>query len=1386
MCFVRFSAGVRLVLAGWCGVYGGLQAGRAQVPLNAVDPLGSLVYTSAVWEGTIRRAGDHVLYELPLEDPQAVSVVVTAHQADLQPILEVFSPGSNPASSTALASVGPPAEGVALLQSFRVDYAEDAGVYTFRVRGAGASTGAFSIRFVLNAALEEEAWGGTRNHDPLQPFDIEAAQPLDRIDDPRRGNAFTRLSRIHPKFADRAAVLGELASPEDRDWYCFTLKNYYGATIALAALDGSEAEIELYRVVQDREGAAPRVEPVKRDFLVAHLDGGLEPENVADVIHMTPDEGRGGRYCVAVVGDPGPYQLLVTCNSLFDVKTYDPSYLQANPGEVLQARDAVPLYDSRVVLGALTHPQEQDAYIFEAEPNHVVRLVLDLPGQGALGFGNALHAAVVEVVAFPVREDIDSASGERVLRSDGAPRVVPLSAGPGAGVTTFLHSYGDVLFVATVGAVDQASAGEYVLSIDTGTPTKDEYLEEKGSAVWGDFLIPADALPGGARLGRFVGDVIESLTYAANKSAKEPEALRRIADASGNLRFAGKGKVMQSYLVPRTVERVAADTLIEPNTLKVLESVTRKQAGGGFLFNLKERKVVLIVSRTDGEPIRSGSLPYDVAFRDPYKDIDIVRVINMFTYEVKPRGSTKTFVLTAEELLDGDLYREIIGNRFPNRETFELPPANTRVVVDRVHKEFQIKLGRFTINRIPFEKALLDQELFPVAFPDDYSRMVVQVVEPVRKLMSIKKALRKQPVGWLEALARHEGNPTRLTFDVEKVGSEFRLKTFMNGDIIGERDVRFFVKEEWVQFTTIRFDAQRNKFFISTPELGEEVERLPAQVLKPEVHALFVRDADSPLRIERTLGEQDLVIALNDVPIVQRPVAEVFGSSVSEKLVLHTGFDRTFGHVVVVVKEPIQIIGETEDAVRGGLYQLFLALADAGDNVRLKFEVFDTGLNEGVFFKLDELELGLVGYLPSEPMLRYPYRGRVEHMRLLPDQQSSTVIGVFDGQRQSKTVPWAELFEPAFLDIFTADRVKVTMRIDRQMERIEVFANDARLQLIPYSKQAHDLGIEKIFTRDDIVPIRFGQRVDFVEVIRGYREEIRFVDVEEVFTPAFKEIIDSQPPGPVRVDWYGAMGDERVIAFYDENGNPIPGAVLAYDNAIKPAHLIDFMTELLEAQKSGKTTVSISPDRTQIVLQDSNHISHFPLLPEFTGFLQKVDKNKVLIRNHRLSPDGSKVIVTLEPGDDLTRTKAPTKRDALQPWDVSEGIGRRRRSRGVFGQVWDPWRWSRPREGALYGGWPAGRAFRVVHDLRTRTGVERRCQRVYDQIVCGHQRGLSRCVRGTRTWSKRRGSIRKYSTTSWPRSMSMKILQEAWSTCSGCSVPSIILPLTRSGFHQQR
>ena len=156
-------------------------------PLTAKDPAGSLIYDPSASD-TINYAGDTETYTLAVDPGQTISVLVTANSPGLQPTVTVFDP-SNTNLGTATAAV---AGQNALLQTVATT---TGGTYSIAVGGANSTTGSFTVRVTLNAALENEGILASASNNTLA-----TAQDIN--------SSFVTLATPQAS-ASRGAVLGQ-------------------------------------------------------------------------------------------------------------------------------------------------------------------------------------------------------------------------------------------------------------------------------------------------------------------------------------------------------------------------------------------------------------------------------------------------------------------------------------------------------------------------------------------------------------------------------------------------------------------------------------------------------------------------------------------------------------------------------------------------------------------------------------------------------------------------------------------------------------------------------------------------------------------------------------------------------------------------------------------------------------------------------------------------------------------------------------------------------------------------------------------------------------------------------------------------------------------------
>ena len=131
------------------------------VPLTSTAPLGSWIY-DPVQLGLIAPAGDTDSFTISVDPGQTITVLAQA-DATLRPTIQLSVSGSVVATATA------PAPGVdAVIQTYKVPGQIAANgpapkTYTVTVGGAAGTTGSYTLKIILNAALETESHGGSSN-----------------------------------------------------------------------------------------------------------------------------------------------------------------------------------------------------------------------------------------------------------------------------------------------------------------------------------------------------------------------------------------------------------------------------------------------------------------------------------------------------------------------------------------------------------------------------------------------------------------------------------------------------------------------------------------------------------------------------------------------------------------------------------------------------------------------------------------------------------------------------------------------------------------------------------------------------------------------------------------------------------------------------------------------------------------------------------------------------------------------------------------------------------------------------------------------------------------------------------------------------------------------
>ncbi|MFV2067113.1 MAG: hypothetical protein ACC645_09050, partial [Pirellulales bacterium] len=181
------------------------------VPLDALSPEGSLIYDGSVG-GSVDTVDDTDGVTIKLDDGQTITVVVETQPA-LQATVALFDPNGAEIGTATAGSAGDDV----LLQTTATTMA---GMYTVVVGDVGGTTGGYSVRLVLGAAIEAEGHGGSSNDDLASADDLTGS--------------FIALGTTS---AARGAVLAAIDDEDPADWYRFSLEDGQSATLALVVTD---------------------------------------------------------------------------------------------------------------------------------------------------------------------------------------------------------------------------------------------------------------------------------------------------------------------------------------------------------------------------------------------------------------------------------------------------------------------------------------------------------------------------------------------------------------------------------------------------------------------------------------------------------------------------------------------------------------------------------------------------------------------------------------------------------------------------------------------------------------------------------------------------------------------------------------------------------------------------------------------------------------------------------------------------------------------------------------------------------------------------------------------------------------------------------------------
>lgn len=189
----------------------------AQTAFNnflSVDPLGSLIYDPPI-AGDIAFAGEIDTYTVDLDAGQTLTVTLTG-MTGLQGDLEVRDPSNVVIATATAGAAGDDVIIQTVSTGFYTGPTANPGTYTIRVTGAAGTTGAYSVESILNAAVEEEEFGGATNNDTASAQDLASS-------------FFT----LNGGISQRGAVLGTAQSASS-DVYEFSLFPGQSTTLGIA------------------------------------------------------------------------------------------------------------------------------------------------------------------------------------------------------------------------------------------------------------------------------------------------------------------------------------------------------------------------------------------------------------------------------------------------------------------------------------------------------------------------------------------------------------------------------------------------------------------------------------------------------------------------------------------------------------------------------------------------------------------------------------------------------------------------------------------------------------------------------------------------------------------------------------------------------------------------------------------------------------------------------------------------------------------------------------------------------------------------------------------------------------------------------------------------
>ncbi|MEM9185591.1 MAG: hypothetical protein AAGB00_03755 [Planctomycetota bacterium] len=292
-------------------------------------PAGSLIYQTEA-SATIDSAGETEAFTLALDAGQTLSAVVEPAAG-----LDVSITVRDPLSVVLATSDAGSAAAAELVQLAPV---AEAGLYTVEVTGVGATTGAFGVTAVLNAAFEEETVADAPGNNTSA-----TAQNLDGAFSVVAGSTIAHTAVV----AETDNLLSG-GSAADFDWYEFSLTDGQVATAVVDADAAGTLTVELI--------AADGV-----SLLAVGAATGNARALVPGIADLTLD-ALPETFFLRVSGDAGAYSLTVVKDAAFDAESV-PQVLPASGDALPASGDALgainadfPVDNSTGVSGAVNLP----------------------------------------------------------------------------------------------------------------------------------------------------------------------------------------------------------------------------------------------------------------------------------------------------------------------------------------------------------------------------------------------------------------------------------------------------------------------------------------------------------------------------------------------------------------------------------------------------------------------------------------------------------------------------------------------------------------------------------------------------------------------------------------------------------------------------------------------------------------------------------------------------------------------------------------------------------------------------------------------------------------------------------------------------------------------